>query len=330
MYRFPKYLWLLLLGLVLGTQVVSGLSHAADPPLSLDDYWQQLQQTQALIASLIDAPSEIGRPQLLATADRWEGVNAVILPDGIQVPLDHSFLVSQLRADPPDLNQLNGLLTTLLATRQSWLQGEFTPQDLEALTLVLARPEFQWPPEQPSLIEVWLQRLLDSFLNLVTRLLPDGIVLGKGSSLLNYVLTGLVALILASILFYISRDFLVDFVTEGKIEIEAEKGDEALTASSALKRAQALSNAGDYRTAVRYLYLSSLLLLEERGLLRYDRSRTNREYLRSVAHLPQLATALREVVEVFDQVWYGYQPLDESAYDQYTARIADLDQQVKQ
>lgn len=330
MNRFPKYLWLLLLGLVLGTQVVSGSSHAADPPLSLDDYWQRLQQTQALVASLLDAPSEISRPQLLAEADRWEGVTVVILPDSTQIPLDHSFLVSQLRAGPADLNQLNGLLITLLAARQNWLQGEFTSQDLEALIPVLARPEFQWPSEQPSPIEVWLQHLLDSLLNLIARLLPDGIVIGKGAPLLNYILTGLVVLVLALILFYISQDFLADFVTEARIEMEAEKGDEALTASSALKRAQALSSARDYRTAVRYLYLSSLLLLEERGLLRYDRSRTNREYLRSVAHLPQLATALRDVVEVFDQVWYGYQPLDESAYDQYAARIADLDQQAKQ
>ena len=95
----------------------------------------------------------------------------------------------------------------------------------------------------------------------------------------------------------------------------------------ALKRAQNLSGAGDYRTAVRYLYLSSLLLLDERGLLRYNRSQTNREYLRSVAHLPKFAAILREVIDVFDRVWYGYQTLDEATYTQYAARVAELRQQ---
>jgi hypothetical protein len=41
------------------------------------------------------------------------------------------------------------------------------------------------------------------------------------------------------------------------------------------------SSEGDYRTAVRYLYLSLLLLLEEHGLLRYDRPLTDREYLQA-------------------------------------------------
>jgi hypothetical protein len=76
--------------------------------------------------------------------------------------------------------------------------------------------------------------------------------------------------------------------------------------------------------AVRYLYLSALLLLEERGLLRYDRSQTNREYLRGVVHRPDLAAILQEVVEVFDRVWYGFQPIDEAEVSHYTARVAEL------
>ena len=75
-----------------------------------------------------------------------------------------------------------------------------------------------------------------------------------------------------------------------------------LTADAALQRAQTFSAGGDYRTAVRYLYLSTLLLLEERGLFRYDRSLTNREYLRRVAHDPTLSAILQDVVEVFDRV----------------------------
>jgi len=49
--------------------------------------------------------------------------------------------------------------------------------------------------------------------------------------------------------------------------------------------------------------------------------------LRSVAHLPILVAILREVIEVFDRVWYGYQPLDEATYNQYAARVAELRQQ---
>ena len=67
--------------------------------------------------------------------------------------------------------------------------------------------------------------------------------------------------------------------------------------------------------------------LEERGILRYDRSQTNREYINSVAHSPRLAARLRGVVEVFDRVWYGYQPLDEATYDRYAEEVKDLRRQ---
>jgi hypothetical protein len=91
-----------------------------------------------------------------------------------------------------------------------------------------------------------------------------------------------------------------------------------------MQRAQTLSSQGDYRNAVRYLYLSSLLILDEQGLLRYDRSRTNREYLRSVSSKPQLAKPLSDVIDVFDRVWYGFEPVDEQAYRNYVEHVEEL------
>ena len=91
-----------------------------------------------------------------------------------------------------------------------------------------------------------------------------------------------------------------------------------------MQRAQTLSGQGDYRNAIRYLYLSSLLVLDERGLLRYDRSRTNREYLRSVSSKPGLATPLRDVIDVFDRVWYGFESVDEQTYQSYLQHVDEL------
>jgi hypothetical protein len=91
-----------------------------------------------------------------------------------------------------------------------------------------------------------------------------------------------------------------------------------------MQRAQALSMQGDYRSAIRYLYLSSLLLLDEQGLLRYDRSRTNREYLRSVSSRPELANPLRAVIDVFDRTWYGFEDVDEETYKSYVQHVDEL------
>ena len=298
---------------------------AAGPPLPLDEYWQQIEATRTLVASLENVPDATAHTQLLTTAARWENVTDLILSDGTQVPVDHSFLVSQLRADPPDLAQLDRLLTAMLTARDAWPDPGTAASDTDALDQILTQPEFQWPDEQPSPLAEWWAQLQRRFWEFISRLLSGG---GEstGVPLPSYALTGLGALILVLVLAYALRGLLADFVAETEIDPE-DAVDKEMTAATALKQAQILSGEGDYRTAVRYLYLSSLLLLEERGLLRYDRSLTNREYLRSVAHLPQLAAIFHDVVQVFDRVWYGYQPLDEATYTRYAERVTELRRQ---
>jgi len=299
----------------------------ASSPISLADYWQKIEQTQALVAGLEDTPNESDQTQLLTLADEWEGITEVVLLDRTIIPVNHSFLVSQLRAEPPNYAQLNGLLTNLLAVRTTWPDSIHTSSDLKILKDILARPEFQWQSAQPSLLAVLWQRILQYIWKLLSYFIPEQAIITINGVWFRYLMTGLASLLLALVLFFMLRELLADFVTDANLDLDPETGQEILTADTALKHAQKLSGEGDYRTAVRYLYLSSLLLLDERGLLRYNRSQTNREYLRSVAHLPILVAILREVIEVFDRVWYGYQPLDEATYNQYAARVAELRQQ---
>ncbi len=147
--------------------------------------------------------------------------------------------------------------------------------------------------------------------------------------ILNIAYYGRVPLIAAAViififsLYFISRNLSRNLVRDAQLAAEGG-GDELLSSTGALQRAQVLSTQGDYRTAIRYLYLSSLLTLDEQGLLRYDRSRTNREYLRSVASRPGLANPLRNVIDLFDRVWYGFEKVDEQTYQAYVAHVEKL------
>jgi hypothetical protein len=239
-------------------------------------------------------------------------------------------LVTQLRADPPDVDRLESLLTALLIASESWPSARHTSTDLQSLDPILAQPEFQWQPEQPSLMALLWQKFWEYLWKLLAPILPEEAVIsvdGDFLVLLRYALTGLVVIILMIVLAFTFWQLTGSFVDESEIGLDPNAGDQVLSAEGALKRAQELSGAGDYRTAVRYLYLSSLLILDERGLLRYDRSQTNREYLRGVAHIPKLAAGLRSVIDVFDRTWYGYQPLDKDTYEQYTAEVNKLRRQ---
>lgn len=287
--------------------------------LSLAAYWELVAETEREVAAMDGAPLTEQRAALAPLTARWEALQQVRLADGSLVAVSQEGLVAMLRADEPDPAAIADYLEALQEARRAWADDVYSAEDArqvgDRLDEILVQPEFQWQDTEPGLLERIWQWILRTLFNL----LPTG----QGNLILNYLLTALGALVLLAVLLYAARSLFGSFTAEaereGVAQLEAD-----LTAEEALARAQSLSRGGDYRTAVRYLYLSTLLLLDEHEVLRYDRSRTNREYLRSVAGRPEVADTLRNVVEVFDRTWYGYQPLDAESYEAYEAAVNAL------
>ncbi|HLI94211.1 MAG TPA: DUF4129 domain-containing protein [Puia sp.] len=78
-------------------------------------------------------------------------------------------------------------------------------------------------------------------------------------------------------------------------------------------RLQQYLQAGDYRQAVRYLYLMSLRLLNERGLITYHQEATNREYWQQLGETPQ-GPPFRDLTMIYEKVWYGEFPLGDPLF----------------
>jgi len=317
--------WGLLILLACGLLAASAQAYAAPGAISIGDYWQKLNDTRALAVKLAGAPPDTAKAQLAAEADSWAAITSVTLADGTVLPVNGSVLVAALRANPPDAAQVAALAQAMAAGGASWPAPSHTAADLAPLSSILAQPDFQWPAATPS----WLDQLRDRLWAAVVRLLAGLLRLvpaGAGFSL-GQVLAVVAVLAVVGVLAFALLGLLRGFAAEARVAEEAGAGEGTLTAEAASRRAQALAEGGDNRAAVRYLYLAALLHLEEAGLLRYDRSLTNREYLRVLASRPELADRLRGVVEVFDRVWYGFETLDAAAYGDYSARVAELRQQ---
>ena len=285
-------------------------------PLPIETFWQQLADTYAWVQT--NPAPETWEAQ----AKQWSAIQEVLLPDGSVVPVNTREMVQLLRAAPPDRGRLSEHLSTLLQARERWSKIGDGAGELAALQKILARPEFQNQSEN------FLQRLyrqaLDFLSRLLDKLFPDT---GLGSvPLPPELVIPFSVLLLGGILAFVFRNIWRDILPETELQDENPADAEILSASQASQRARHLSSNGDYRQAVRYLYLSALLLLDERGLLRYNRTLTNREYLRQLSGQPELASLLRPVIETFDEVWYGFQPVDEASYAQYTGQVAALEE----
>ena len=306
--------------------VVAGIGgvQAQDNPLTIDAYWQEMEEMHSLVQAL--AEDDVTESMSLQQwADRWAGVDQVALQDGTVVAVDHSYLVALLRADPIDLARLDALLERLLAADHTTVPEAFDARHADALTNILARPEFQWEPSPWQQLLDQVRQRIQEFLR---RLFPER---EEGSGTLTVRLPELSSflvvvggMILFFVLFSVLQDLNGVFVSEAELAAQAELDEANLTASTALKKAHTLSAGGDYRSAVHYLYLSTLLLLDERDILRYDRTLTNREYVKDLRRFPRLARTFQDVVSVFDRVWYGNQTLDALDFEEYAGKVEDL------
>lgn len=290
----------------------------AQPP-TLADYERLLREAQAAAARGDRLDVEQVAPALTA-------VDAVRLADGRLAPVDNRWLAEALDTADPDLPAVAERLGALVDALA--YAGPAAPPDAQQrLADLLARPPFaqERPPREPSFIERFFDWLFDRLAELFE---PVGQVAeATDGTLVSWVLVALGGLLVVAVLMIWLRGLRRTLAADpGALRDEAE---ERLSAGDALSRANGLAQRGDYRAAVRYLYLSSLLWLDERRLLRYDRTLTNREYLTRLGERPDLRERLAPVVETFDRVWYGDAPLDAerfAAYEQQVARLRDLEE----
>ena len=301
---------------------LTNLAAVDEPPITFDGYWELVRNTRQALVQLEASPDNEVREGLDDLASKWEMVTTVEFPDQSVMAVDPSYLVEILKQDSPDLKRLVALMDALLKAHDDFPQKVFTVQDVEPLKEILARPEFQWQEAQPTAkTPEWIQRILDAIAEIMNRIsygIQNGIYYGR----IPLVVAAVLVFILS--LYFITRNLSRSLVREAELAAENGDDDALMTSKGAMQRAQSLSGQGDYRNAVRYLYLSSLLILDEHGVLRYDRSRTNREYLRSVSSKPELSKPLSDVIDVFDRVWYGFDSVDEETYQSYVKHVDEL------
>jgi hypothetical protein len=82
-----------------------------------------------------------------------------------------------------------------------------------------------------------------------------------------------------------------------------------------IQTAREAATRGDFREAVHSAYWAGISYLEESEVVRKDRTRTPREYMRLISNATQLAASGRKTREalssltiVLEQVWYGRRP----------------------
>jgi hypothetical protein len=321
-------LWLIL-ALMCGASSANAAPSFQATSATLDEY-------QQVIAEAYAAAQRSDRIGLDESALTLLAITRVELPNEESVEVDNRWLRDALAQEPPDfpliVASLGAILDALGQTR--------TPTDADALQKldrVFEVPPFKSREIPSAWNRFWegVGRAIERFFEWLGNLMPQiptpnitppGVnvnpsVFGALTPV-GWVLLVIGALLILALIAYTLRGVRRTVAAEARVRAEVEE-EETITAQEASDRAKAAVQAGDYRAATRHLYLSTLLWLEERGVVRYDRSRTNREYLQQMRGKPS-HDAFVPVVETFERVWYGKRPLDADDFDQYQQQVATL------
>jgi Domain of unknown function (DUF4129) len=87
-------------------------------------------------------------------------------------------------------------------------------------------------------------------------------------------------------------------------------------ASDLFEQARQAYRNGMNAETIRLSLLALIAKLEKQGLLRYDHTRTNREYQFELRHKSELAAPFGEVARIYERVWYGRWPAGRAEAEQ--------------
>jgi hypothetical protein len=341
---------LLLCGWLLsaGSPMLWAQDGASGRAVSLAEYEEALNAAAAILqdASTADL-AETQRIEAYARAHaRLAAITAVALPGGDVIAVE-PLLPAQPAREAADevatgetggyesLNLVaNGLTRVTTASAQlAASTRDDSAARLALLQQVLARPEL-------AMDEPWWQRAQRWLREQLQRLLPEvqfGEIGGRNWGVVGQIfiwsVVGLGGGALIWLLSYWLQGLLGGFVRDARLDTSAHGDGSPPTAAAARQQARALAGAGNYRQAVRQLYLAALLSLEEQGVVRHDRSLTNRELLRqlhenSAVELRPVEAHLTPVIDTFDTVWYGEREPDRETFARYEAEVERLQDAV--
>lgn len=286
---------LILFGVLLALPTAVHAQENDAPPLSLGDYRRTVEQS---LARLLDS------------------LTSVALVNGERVT------VAPLLNDDIAVEAAQARLQVVLAQLDS-AAGDRTADRLAALEQVFASPAFQRGESLLDQVRRWLA-------NLFSRLLPEpqpsaGVnpIGERMAQLTGWIAVGVAATVLLFLLVRWLQTVLKAFVAESDHKTDDANALPA-TPAAARQAASRFAQSGDYRSAVRHLYLAALMTLQERRIVPRDPSLTNREVLaRTPADAP-IHTPLAEVVDIFDDVWYGVHEPDAATFEHYRATVDKL------
>ncbi|WP_340074952.1 hypothetical protein [Leptobacterium sp. I13] len=176
------------------------------------------------------------------------------------------------------------------------------------------------------------QNLISRFINWITKGISElfGVSISPQAlaiiEIIIYVLLGIFALYLL-IRFLTNENISSLFNKTAKTIAPIEISEDNITAVDLDEFIKKALLEGNYRLAVRYLYLMSLKKLSLHKLISWHYQKTNTEYANEIDH-PEIKNAFQKTSFWYEYVWYGEFYIDEPLFENAQENFKMLEQLI--
>jgi len=297
---------------------INQAKHVIDEVIKLESPVPELVARMNAIKRLLPESEEVEFNASVIRVDNvWlrEAVNNVIKDAGGDIEQRHSML-----------REISDRLAKLQqSVKEAQTTQDRTLQDQRArLDNILARSEYLPEEKREPLVQRWGRKIKDFIFNLLGKLFGGPSI--AGSTGLGTVFLILVLLVAIATLVFGTARFAQRLQRRKGPEEEAETREalgeeiaEGTTAADLFAKASELASRGDYRKAIRQAYIALLCDLEQRGKLRLNRSKTNRDYLDAMRSESHMYPAFSVMTSAFEHVWYGHERATEEEFQDFVA-----------
>jgi hypothetical protein len=146
---------------------------------------------------------------------------------------------------------------------------------------------------------------------------------------IDYLLYGLIAFSLIMIILGLLKTELRGLIypKEKKYLIGMKESDEDINKMNLDDLVDDAVNKKEYRLAIRYLFLKSLKILQEKNIIDWKINKTNNLYIEEVKET-ELKNSLADVTRLFEGIWYGDFIITEPEYKTVSSYFYDFNSRL--
>ena len=172
----------------------------------------------------------------------------------------------------------------------------------QQISQILQNPEYN-RVYQKNAPPNWLERFLKFLSNLFR---PADMKAPNGSSIILTVMAVAAAILFCGIAFIV----ISKIIKKQSHKLDMDDGDLLRYAGNSKKLisiANDYADKGDFRTALKYAYTAVLSVMDEKQIIKYDKTRTNRSYVYELKDKNiNSAADFESATNTFDKIIYGY------------------------